>query len=90
MIEARLIVRFQFDKDEYDNPREEDWGVLRWLALPSPGDGVGVTHDHDFNWLKVDRVRHFPLNPDAPERFLKSSPEGPVAHVIADYVGLGG
>lgn len=88
MIEARLIVRFQFDKDEDGNAREEDWGIHQWVALPSPGDVASVIHDYDVNALSVVRVRHFPFDPTASGSELHSSKKAPVAHVIADYQGI--
>lgn len=61
----------------------EDWGVYRFVALPSPGDRIAVPRDGESQYLTVICVHHLPIAADA------GSGGEPLASVVAKWTGAG-
>jgi len=63
----------------------QDWGVLNFVAAPSPGDRIAVEHDGKTNYLTVLSVHHKPVA----VRDLSGgeTSETPAADVVAIWTG---
>lgn len=81
MIGARLLV----EKGSYRD-QSQDWGTFSFLALPSPGDRIAISHDGAIQYLTVLCAHHRPValalgaGPD-------SSRAAPAADVVAKWTG---
>lgn len=67
MIRAKLLVRYQFDKNEDGEPRTERWGEFDFLTLPRVDELVSVYFDESYQTVIVRSIEH-------------SGVEVPVAH----------
>ena len=87
MIRALLIVRFQREKDEYGNARQETWGEFDFQQLPSSGDRLNVLFQDENHVLEVKFVQHFPVQHPIPETAFPSlQRKVPVQHIEADWI----
>lgn len=84
MIGARLLV----EKGSYRN-HSQDWGTFAFLALPSPGDRIAVSHDGVTQYLTVLCAHHRPVAM-APATEAGSSGAAPAADVVAKWTGSEG
>lgn len=86
MIRARLIVRYQHDKDADGNPREEDWGQFDFGAVPAVGHLIEVLRDYSNQAAIVTMVRQFVVaHPLPATEFPSLQRREPTLHVIADW-----
>jgi len=88
---ARLIVEEALTPDADAEVTERELGIYEFVELPSEGQLLGVQYDMDFNYLRVNRVLHFPIpHPFEPDPDLPSLQQTePSAHVIVQWVGIG-
>lgn len=80
MLGLRLLVQ----KGSVDSATQ-DWGILSFVASPSPGDRIAVEHDRKTNYLTVLSVHHKPVA--VHDLASGKAPEVPAADVVAIWTG---
>lgn len=80
MLGLRLLVQ----KGSVDSATQ-DWGVLNFVASPSPGDRIAVEHDSKIHYLTVLSVHHKPVSVHSISGSEAS--DTPEADVVAIWTG---
>jgi hypothetical protein len=69
---ARLMVFYDLDRGEDDEPREENWGEWDFAMLPRQGELVHVLREQGSDVVIVDRIMHFAVQNPLPETSFPS------------------
>ena len=85
MIRASLTVRYQFEKDEVGNAREECWGEFEYLTLPRIGEMVDVWWDQGLQTVIVRNIWHRAIEVPVTHPQMSSWQKEPTIRIIADW-----
>lgn len=88
IVTARVIVRYNFEKDSEGNPREENWGCFDFEHLPRQGEWISLYRDHENHDLLVKVVEHSGISNPRPQTGMKTiDDDEPSTRLLVDWEG---
>lgn len=88
MVHAYLQVVDESEKDADGNPKDERWGEYQFSTLPRVGELISAFRDHDYQIVRVQKVKHFAIEHPLPESEGLAQRKNPSLLIIATWCGF--